>query len=153
MNEDPTSTPRSGEARGTSGHRESVLDGVPRDLPSLPRASRLSDEAASVGFDWPVVDGVVDKIREEFDELDEALRGHGDVMHEYGDLLFALANLGRFIGADPEASLQAANERFIRRFGHIERSLAARARPIAEASLDEMEALWQAAKQLEREGD
>ena len=129
----------------------SVLDDVPRTLPALSRAAKLSKRAARVGFDWPDARGVIDKIREELAEVEEALAA-GDRQHaqeEVGDLLFAVTNLARTLKADPEQCLRATNAKFERRFRYVERELSAAQRPLIEASLDEMEAHWQAAKALE----
>lgn len=125
-----------------------ALDGVPAGAPALTRAVKLQDKAAKVGFDWPEVRPVLDKIREEIDEV-EAEIAAGDrkaAAEEVGDLLFALANLARHLDVDPEAALRGTNEKFTRRFAHIEDRLAEAGRTPAEASLDEMEALWQEAK-------
>jgi ATP diphosphatase len=121
---------------------------VPAGAPALTRAVKLQDKAAKVGFDWPEVRPVLDKIREEIDEV-EAEIAAGDAKaagQEVGDLLFALANLARHLDVDPEAALRGTNEKFTRRFAHIEDRLAQAGRTPAEASLDEMEALWQEAK-------
>lgn len=129
-----------------------VLDGVALGLPALLRAVKLQNRAARVGFDWPEDAGVRDKITEELDELAEA-RASGNAAHteeEFGDLLFVLANLARRWEIDPEAALRAANAKFIRRFKRIEAGLAERGMTPAEASLGEMEALWQAAKVAEK---
>lgn len=131
----------------------SVLDDVPRTLPALSRAAKLSRRAARVGFDWPDARGVIDKIREELAEVEEALAA-GDQQHaqeEVGDLLFAVTNLARTLKADPEQCLRATNAKFERRFRFIERELSAAQRPLTEASLDEMEAHWQAAKAEEKQ--
>lgn len=138
--------------RAARDGRASVLDGVPTALPSLVRAARLSDKASHVGFDWPDVRGVLDKIREELAELEEALAGDGDVEHELGDLLFAAANLGRTVGVGPEDALRQANERFIRRFHAVERELEGDGIPLPEAGLERMEQAWQRAKRAERGG-
>jgi len=130
----------------------SVLDDVPRTLPALSRAAKLSKRAARVGFDWPDARGVLDKIREELAEVEEAL-AEGNQQHaqeEVGDLLFAVTNLARTLGADPEQCLRTTNTKFERRFRYVERELAADARPLTDASLDEMEAHWQAAKAQEK---
>lgn len=130
----------------------SVLDDVPRTLPALSRAAKLSKRAARVGFDWPDASGVLDKIREELAEVEEAL-AEGNQQHaqeEVGDLLFAVTNLARTLGADPEQCLRTTNTKFERRFRYVERELAAAARPLADASLDEMETHWQAAKAQEK---
>ena len=135
--------------------RRSVLSGVPRAMPALLRASRLSEKAAAVGFDWPTVDGVLDKIEEEIGELREALTEGGPVVggpaveHELGDLLFAMANLGRTLSVGPEDALRAANDRFVRRFHVIEERLAELGIALDDASLEQMEALWQEAKRRE----
>lgn len=131
----------------------SVLDDVPRTLPALSRAAKLSKRAARVGFDWPDARGVIDKIREELAEVEEALAA-GDQQHaqeEVGDLLFAVTNLARTLKADPEQCLRATNAKFERRFRFVERELSAAQRPLTEASLDEMEAHWQAAKAEEKQ--
>lgn len=131
----------------------SVLDDVPRTLPALSRAAKLSKRAARVGFDWPDARDVVAKIREELAEVEEALAA-GDQQHaqeEVGDLLFAVTNLARTLKADPEQCLRATNAKFERRFRFVERELSAAQRPLTEASLDEMEAHWQAAKAEEKQ--
>ncbi|HDZ45963.1 hypothetical protein LCGC14_0053430 [marine sediment metagenome] len=129
----------------------SVLDDVPRTLPALSRAAKLSKRAARVGFDWPDAKGVIAKIREELAEVEEAL-AEGDLSHaqeEVGDLLFAVTNLARSLKADPEQCLRATNAKFERRFRYVERELSAAQRPLSDASLDEMEMHWQAAKAQE----
>ncbi|QJQ94713.1 MULTISPECIES: nucleoside triphosphate pyrophosphohydrolase [Halomonadaceae] len=137
------------EARPTPLEREpSVLDDIPHALPALSRAAKLSKRAARVGFDWPDSRGVIDKIREELAEVEEAL-ARGDQMHacdEVGDLLFAVANLARSLKADPEQCLRRTNAKFERRFRYVEDALAKQGRTPAKASLDEMEAHWQSAK-------
>jgi len=130
------------------------LDDVPAALPALTRAEKLQKKAAKVGFDWGEPGPVLAKIREEIDELEEALatgpRGDAAVVEEVGDLLFAVANLARHLNVDPEDALRGTNEKFRRRFRHIETGLQAAGRTIGDASLDEMEALWQDAKTRER---
>ncbi|MDZ7853296.1 MAG: nucleoside triphosphate pyrophosphohydrolase [Halomonas sp.] len=129
----------------------SVLDDVPRALPALSRAAKLSKRAARVGFDWPDARGVLAKIREELDEVEEAL-AEGDRAHaaeEVGDLLFAVTNLARTLKADPEQCLRATNAKFERRFRHVEAALAAAEVPLQEAGLAAMERHWQAAKHLD----
>lgn len=129
----------------------SRLDGVANALPALMRAVKLQSRAAEVGFDWPSAGTVVDKIVEESRELaeaDPADRAH--VEEEFGDLLFAVANLGRHLKVDPETALRGANAKFVRRFRFIEDGLRAQGRSPEQSNLDEMEALWQAAKQTER---
>ena len=130
------------------GAPRGALDGVPRAMPGLPRALRLSQRAARVGFDWPDADPVRHKVMEEVEELREAARDGDDsaTEHELGDLLFAVVNWGRKLGVDPERALQRANSRFIQRFGHVEAELGRRGRTPAQSTLAEMEALWQQAK-------
>ena len=132
---------------------ESRLDGVANALPALMRAVKLQARAAEVGFDWPSAVTVTDKIAEEARELaeaDPADRGH--VEEEFGDLLFAVANLARHLKIDPETALRAANAKFVRRFKAIEDGLRTRGRTPEDATLEEMEALWQAAKAAEKSG-
>lgn len=129
-----------------------VLAGVPTTLPALTRAWKLQAKASTVGFDWNDARLVLDKIREETAEIDEAL-AEGDkaaIREEIGDLLFVVANLARHVDADPEACLAAANSKFERRFAGIEAALEQEGRRAAEATLDELEALWQQVKRAER---
>jgi len=129
-----------------------TLDGVPVGLPALTRALKLQEKAGRVGFDWNDARQVLAKIREETDEVAEALEAGGPdaIKDEIGDLLFALVNLARHAGVDPEAALRGTNEKFTRRFAFVEDQLAARGRTPKAASLDEREALWVAAKGVER---
>ncbi|MDR5899865.1 nucleoside triphosphate pyrophosphohydrolase [Halomonas vilamensis] len=136
------------ERDARTANSASALDDVPRTLPALSRAAKLSKRAARVGFDWPDARGVLAKIREEIDEVDAALEA-GNQRHaldEVGDLLFAVTNLARTLNADPEQCLRATNSKFERRFHYVEQRLAVKGRSITQASLDEMEAHWQAAK-------
>jgi MazG family protein len=130
------------------GERRRTLDGVPAQLPGLLRAQRLQQKAAAVGFDWPAPAGARDKLTEELGELDEAAAaGDPEAMrHECGDLLLAAVNYARLLGVDAEDALGAANRRFEQRFAHIEDRLVAAGRAPKEASLEELEALWQQAK-------
>lgn len=130
----------------------SLLDDVPMALPALMRAVKLQNRAAQVGFDWPNASFVVDKIAEEARELNDAAAHEtpARVAEEFGDLLFATANLARHLKLDPEVSLRAANAKFIRRFKAIERSLAALGKKPEDSTLEEMEALWQSAKDSEK---
>ena len=135
--------------------RAGTLAGVASGLPGLTRAVKLQSRAARVGFDWPDASAVLDKIAEETAELVEA-HGSGDeasVFEEYGDLMFVMANLARHLSIDPEAALRAANAKFTRRFEAIEAALAAQGRSPADSDLAEMDALWNAAKQAERQPD
>ena len=128
--------------------RQSLLDGIPKDLPALPRAHKQQKKAAKVGFDWPDLSGVFDKIEEELKELRHAA-AHEDQARqqdELGDLLFAVVNASRFIDADPEEALAGTNRKFARRFQYIEEQLRISGRAFEQTDLLEMEAWWQAAK-------
>ncbi len=141
------------EEKKAKGAGHSVLEGVPREMPALARADRLTEKASRVGFDWPDASGAREKLAEELAELDRAIAG-GDrdaIEAELGDLLFAAANLGRKLGIAPEEALRGTVARFVSRFGHIERELARRGVPHGEATLAEMDALWEEAKSLERQ--
>ena len=130
-----------------------ALSGVPAALPALSRALKLQEKAGKVGFDWNDPRAVLAKLREEIDEVEAELDA-GDMdkaAGEIGDLLFAVANLARHLDVDPEHALRGANSKFERRFGHIEGRLAADGRKPQDASLEDMEALWNEAKRLERE--
>ena len=131
--------------------RASILDGVPRTLPALNRARRLQEKASSVGFDWQQADDVWAKVAEEIDELREACAtGDGDAMQEeFGDVLFSLVNLGRFLRLSGEDALRQAIGKFEQRFRGIEQELARRGRRIEDATLDEMDGIW---NRLRREG-
>ena len=134
---------------------KSLLSGVKAGQPALTRAMELQRKASTVGFDWNDPRAVLNKIREEADEIEAALDG-GDAEElaaETGDLLFALVNLARHVGADPEAALRGTNAKFERRFGYIERALEAKGRSLESASLTEMDALWNEAKGAERRSD
>jgi nucleoside triphosphate diphosphatase len=126
----------------------SLLSGVKAGQPALKRAMELQRKASSVGFDWNDPRAVLHKIREEADEIEAALdRGDkAEMAAETGDLLFALVNLARHVGADPDLALRGTNAKFERRFAYIERALAARGRTPEQASLAEMDALWNEAK-------
>jgi ATP diphosphatase len=128
------------------------LAGVPLALPALTRALKLQAKAGDVGFDWKDPMAVLAKIREECGEIEaEIAAGETDkAAAEVGDLLFAVVNLARHLNADPEATLRATNQKFERRFASIERALAARDRRPQDATLAEMDALWDAAKAAEK---
>ena len=128
--------------------RASLLSGVPGSLPALLGAYRLTQKASGVGFDWPDADAVLVKAEEEIEELRQAL-SEGDeasVRDELGDVLFTLANLARKLDVDPEAALAGTNRKFRQRFAKIEEGLAVQGKTAAEASLEEMDALWEGAK-------
>ena len=135
----------------------SVLDDVPLALPSLTRAVKLQKRAARVGFDWAELTPVIDKAEEELAELQAALRdrenGRSDPAHiaeEFGDLLFVMANIARHLDVDPETALRSANAKFVRRFRSIEDALSREGRKPEDATLEEMDRLWDAAKDAER---
>ncbi len=136
-----------GEARLTG-----ALAGVPVALPALTRALKLQDKAGRVGFDWNDPRAVLAKIREEADEIEAELAGanNSKIGAEVGDLLFAVVNLARHLGADPEDVLRQTNLKFERRFGSIERALAARGKTPKDVTLAEMDALWDEAKAAEK---
>ena len=130
---------------------EGALAGVPVALPALTRALKLQAKAGRVGFDWNDPRAVLRKIREEADEIEAALDGDGsDAAAEVGDLLFAAVNLARHLRADPEALLRQTNQKFERRFAAIEHALAARGKKPQDATLAEMDALWEEAKARSR---
>jgi MazG family protein len=138
-------------APGAQRLAPSALDGVALGLPALTRAHKLQKRAARVGFDWPDVAGVFSKIDEELVEIKAELSaagqpGPGRIEDEVGDLLFVVVNLARHLNVDPETALRTANAKFERRFRAIEAGLRVQGKDIVEASLEEMESLWQAAK-------
>jgi ATP diphosphatase len=132
-------------------------------MPGLTRALKLQDKAAKVGFDWPALTNVFDKLHEELTELQDAIaapsvsvdpndaaHNQAHIEEEFGDLLFVLANIGRHLKIDPEKALRGANQKFIRRFRHIEQRLAEAGRSPAQSNLQEMDELWDEAKLRER---
>ncbi len=128
--------------------RESILEGIPKNLPALMRSQKLQDKASQVGFDFTNISQVFEKIDEEIEELKQSLRD-GDrknIKHEIGDILTAVVELARFVGVDAEEALQEANNRFIRRFQFIERMAKQKGRKLEDMSLEEMEELWLLAK-------
>jgi ATP diphosphatase len=129
-------------------HGKGFLDGIPVALPALTRALKLQEKAARVGFDWTEVRSILDKIEEEIGELREALSKHdrAATKDEFGDVLFALVNLGRHLKVDSEAALAGTNEKFRSRFHYVERALNASGRTLDGSTLDEMEELWQRSK-------
>ncbi|HVT18814.1 MAG TPA: nucleoside triphosphate pyrophosphohydrolase [Thermoanaerobaculia bacterium] len=131
--------------------RGGLLAGVPSSLPALLAAYRLTQKAAGVGFDWPAAAAVLDKAEEEIEELRQALAAgrREEVVEEVGDLLFTLANLARKLEVDPEAALAGTNRKFRTRFARVEQGLADQGRNLADASLAEIDALWDEAKQAE----
>ena len=141
------------EEKRKKGGGQSALEGVPRDMPALARADRLTEKASRIGFDWPDAGGARAKVAEELAELDEAVAA-GDraaIEHELGDTLFALANLARKLGVAPEEALRGTVGRFVARFHFVEAGLERRGVRHGEASLAEMDGLWEEAKKLERQ--
>ena len=140
------------ERKEKHGHAGSVLDGVPKDAPGLQRAERLTEKASRIGFDWPDVGGVKDKLKEELGELEQAMasKDKAAMEHELGDVLFSLANLARHLGIAPEDAMRAANRRFTTRFHVVEKGLEKQGVPFGEASLDQMNDLWDLAKAEEK---
>ena len=143
------------KASGKAGLQSGALGGVPVALPALARALKLQVKASKVGFDWNDPRTVLRKIREEVDEIEAELdRVEADqaaIAAEIGDLLFAVVNLARHLNTDPEATLRTANQKFERRFAAVERALAARGKAPQQATLAEMDALWDEAKEAERQ--
>jgi tetrapyrrole methylase family protein / MazG family protein len=138
---------KSQEKRGRE--RKSRLDGIPPALGALQRGQRMQEKAARVGFDWPGVSGILEKMSEELAELSQARRQKQDdprIREELGDVLFTLVNLSRALGIDAEAAMRQANEKFYRRFFFMEERAAADGKSLSDLSLDELEELWQLAK-------
>lgn len=134
--------------------RDSILDGVPKQLPTLIRAKRLQERAARVGFDWPHSEDVWKKVEEEWEELQQARRHRGreGVEEEMGDIFFALVNLGRFTGVDADDALRKTIDKFMYRFGEIEKELKSRGKDITDSTLEEMDEIWLKAKGREKDG-
>ncbi len=156
--------------------KKSVLGGVPQTLPALLKAYRIGEKASRVGFDWEDAEGILNKVEEEARELHEARKeqelsppprllhpfdlaqdrqgggeaevpaGHDQVEHEYGDLLFTLANIGRFLKIDPESALRKASERFIKRFQHMEKEIAIQPKEMQNLTPEQWDKLWEQAK-------
>src|SRR5690625_5093647 len=144
-----------------------MLDDVGRSLPALMEAEKLQRRAARVGFEWDDIEGAWANVRAELDELREATTrrspapthepGHPDpdlaaAQEEFGDVLFALVNVARYVGVDPEQSLRAANAKFRRRFRHIEIQAASQGKDMQQMTLEEMDALWDEAKEIQNGG-
>jgi tetrapyrrole methylase family protein/MazG family protein len=140
------------QIKQTEKKRDSILEGVPVSLPSLIRAKRLQERAARVGFDWPKTEDVWKKVEEEWDELQQARKNndHKNIEEEIGDLLIAIVNLGRFINVDADLALKKSVNKFIRRFGAIEKQFAEMGKDITKATLDEMEEIWVRAREEEK---
>ncbi len=142
------------ERQQENGKDSGVLSGIAVTLPAMVRASKLQKRAANVGFDWPDLSAVIDKLHEETDELqsqwEEDKTDKDRLRDEVGDILFVAANLARKVGIDPETALIETNRKFERRFSYIEQALARENIPIEDAGLERMDKLWDAAKMEER---
>ena len=148
------------QEKGAKKKPATLLGGLPATLPALLRAHHIGVRAASVGFDWPTTKGIMDKIQEEVDELREVVKhentkrnGHTNAPdraeEEMGDLLFTIANLARALGIEPETALRKANDKFTKRFGTMEETIAASGRAMKELNLEELEAEWNKVKDHE----
>lgn len=131
--------------------RESLLDGVPKELPALLHAHRLTERASKVGFDWKNKEDAWKKVEEEMDELHRSIAENKqeEIEQEFGDLLFGLVNYGRFINVNPEIALRTTIEKFIKRFHYIEKKLKEIGKDIHSSNLEEMDGLWNEAKKTE----
>jgi tetrapyrrole methylase family protein/MazG family protein len=125
--------------------KTSLLEGIPKGMPALMRAEKIQEKASRVGFDWPSVQGALDKFQEELNELAEA-QNDEEIVEEMGDVLFALVNVARFKKVEPEQALQQANDKVTRRFNYIEQKVKESGRIFADLSLAEMDQIWDEAK-------
>ncbi|MFH1010395.1 MAG: MazG family protein, partial [bacterium] len=132
----------------SEGEKKGLLDGVPRAQPALNRAFRVQEKAAGVGFEWPHIEGVWEKLEEEVGEFRAAMsqKDARNREEEFGDFLFSLVNLARYLKINPEDALRQSVEKFIRRFRYIEEMISRRGGSLAEATLEEMDELWEESK-------
>ncbi|HAO24537.1 MAG: nucleotide pyrophosphohydrolase [Methylophaga sp.] len=132
--------------------KSSLLASADKELPALQYAVELQKTAAQIGFDWPHIDGVIAKIHEELDEVAAELddRDQTKLQEEIGDLLFAITNLARHLNIDPQQAIQQCNQKFLRRFRYIETQIFKQQKTLKTASLDELDALWDEAKSIEK---
>ena len=131
--------------------KKSVLEGVPRSLPAMVKATRIQDKARGVGFDWDNQEQVWDKVQEELGELKEEIgkgANHQEIESEFGDVLFSMINYARFINVDPEMALERTNKKFIKRFQYLESESKKDGKEMSEMTLEEMDEYWNAAKKL-----
>jgi len=135
------------EENGKTDQIKGLLDGVPSALPALTQALEYQDRAARIGFDWPEVEGVLDKVREEIEEIKQA-QNLEEVTSELGDLFFVLVNLARWRKVDAESALRGTNLKFKKRFNHVEKGAKKQGRNLSDMTLEEMDALWNEAKKL-----
>ncbi|MCB0696161.1 MAG: nucleoside triphosphate pyrophosphohydrolase [Chitinophagaceae bacterium] len=131
--------------------KKSILSGVPKSLPAVVKAVRLQGKTKQVGFEWDTTEQVREKVEEEMQELYEAVGSgeHEKIEDEFGDVMFALVNYARFVKVDPEIALERTNKKFIRRFQHIEKMATEQNKALQEMTLEEMDALWNKAKEME----
>jgi MazG family protein len=141
--------------KAASAKPKGLLARVPRSLPALMEARQIAGRAAGAGFDWSNVEQVLEKLHEELAELEAARQAESpeSLQDEIGDLLFVIVNIARFLKVDPEQALRGTNAKFRRRFGHVEKGLEAQGKSPREATIEEMEGLWQQAKLLESKKD
>lgn len=153
--DDAEGVKRNWEKLKLSEGKKSVLGGVPISLPALIKAQRIQEKAAKVGFEWRVAGEVWAKVEEEAAELQREVGGPNQraIEEEFGDLLFALVNYGRFIGVEPETALEKCNRKFKERFEYIERRAAEEGRKLDEMTLDEMDGYWEEAKRLKMDNE
>jgi len=132
--------------------KESILEGIPGNLPSLLKALRVQERVSRVGFDWEKAEDVLKKVESEFDEFKSALKERDErkIEEEFGDILFTLVNLSRFVGLNPEEALRKTISRFISRFSYIETRAKQEGRALADYTLEEMDHLWEEAKRAEK---
>ncbi|MEO5886453.1 MAG: nucleoside triphosphate pyrophosphohydrolase [Anaerolineales bacterium] len=137
------------QERGKKKDRKGLLDGVPVSLPALSQAQEYQDRAARVGFDWPEIEGVLDKVREEIEEI-KNVETDFELASEIGDLFFVLVNFARWKKVDAESALRRTNMKFKKRFAYVEQGARKQQRGLSELTLEEMETLWQDAKQFDQ---
>ena len=144
--------PRQSKRRSTEKGWKSILEGVRKDSSPLSRAYRLTQRASRAGFDWPGIEGVLEKLDEEMEELREALalQDRKKICEEIGDLLFVLANVSRFLQIDPEEALRRTLNKFVSRFHYIEASLHRKGKSLRQSDLIEMDRLWEESKKRKR---
>ena len=133
--------------------RKTVLEGVPKSLPAMVKAYRIQEKARGVGFDWDNADQVLEKVIEEFREMRNELKANGTherIEAEFGDLMFALINYARFINVNPDDALERTNQRFIKRFNHLEEQTIQKGKSLHDMTLDEMNVYWDEAKKNEK---
>ncbi|MCB9195441.1 MAG: nucleoside triphosphate pyrophosphohydrolase [Flavobacteriales bacterium] len=129
--------------------KKSVLEGVPKSLPAMVKATRIQEKARGVGFDWDNSDQVFEKLKEEIEELKVEVNGQTEkIEDEFGDVLFSMINYARFVGVDPESALEKTNKKFIKRFQYLETASKADGKKLGEMTLEEMDVYWNRAKEI-----